>query len=617
MSVNVLKKKYQVVVIGGGMSGVCAAIAAARHGAKTVLIQNRSMFGGNASSEIRMHILGAGCHMSKSNLNETGILMEILLENKYRNPRQNFPVWDTVLWEKVKFQENLDFFLNTNMDGVETEGGHIRSILCHQNSTETEISVEGELFVDATGHGTLGKMAGAGYMTGTEGREAFGEPNAPELPNDSTNGNTLMFKAVKREKAVPFIKPFWAYDFSEEDLRHRLHASCKAAFSDGGALTGFEEGDSENLPEIANMDSGYWWIELGGQYNDIIAQGEEIRDELLRCVYGVWDHIKNKPGHGADCYELDWVGIVPGYRESRRLIGEYILTEQDVRANRLFPDAVAYGGWPMDEHVREGIFAFDSYPSRIFNFPGVYTIPYRCYVSRDVDNLFMAGRDISVSKMAFGSTRVMATCAIGGQAVGTAAALCLKHGVSPSMLGRSHIGELQQTLIKDDCYIPGVRREDPADIAPLARISADSAREGYEPCKVVNGIPRTVGEESNCWESITLPGRLTLTLEGTKKLSRITLLFDPDLTQEIMPSISAMLLDRQPQDGVSPVLVRDYELILWRGEELIYRLPVFDNYQRVNTLEIPGSPLCDRIELQVSKTHGYPSARVFEVRLYS
>ena len=211
----------------------------------------------------------------------------------------------------------------------------------------------------------------------------------------------------------------------------------------------------------------------------------------------------------------------------------------------------------------------------------------------------------------------MATCAIGGQAVGTAAALCLKHGVSPSMLGRSHIGELQQTLIKDDCYIPGIRREDPADIAPLARISADSAREGYEPCKVVNGIPRTVGEESNCWESTTLPGRLTLTLEGTKKLSRITLLFDPDLTQEIMPSISAMLLDRQPQDGVSPVLVRDYELILWRGEELIYRLPVFDNYQRVNTLEIPGSPLCDRIELQVSKTHGYPSARVFEVRLYS
>ena len=161
-------------------------------------------------------------------------------------------------------------------------------------------------------------------------------------------------------------------------------------------------------------------------YNDIIEDAEDIRDELIKCVYGVWDHLKNGGDHGAQNLDLDWVGIVPGYRESRRLEGDYILTENDIRANRIFPDAVAYGGWAMDIHTPGGLHDLDRQPSNVLNFEGAYTIPYRCYYSRNMENLMMAGRDISASKIAFSSVRVMGTCAIGGQAVGTAAAMAVQ-----------------------------------------------------------------------------------------------------------------------------------------------------------------------------------------------
>ena len=161
---------------------------------------------------------------------------------------------------------------------------------------------------------------------------------------------------------------------------------------EGGQLTKFEEG-SGRLPHFSNADSGYWWIELGGQYDDIIRDGEVIRDELLKCVYGVWDHLKNVGDHGVENLDLDWVGIVPGYRESRRIEGDYLLNENDVLENRIFPDAVAYGGWQMDEHVRGGIRDLDKIPSRILNFNGCYTIPWRCYYAKDLENVMLAGRD--------------------------------------------------------------------------------------------------------------------------------------------------------------------------------------------------------------------------------
>ena len=516
MSVHKEERHYEVVVVGGGMAGVCAAIASARKGVRTAIVQNRSMFGGNASSEIRMHIVGANAHGSKKNLGETGILLEILLENKRRNPYASFPVFDSVIWEKVHFQENLDAYLNTDMDDVIMDGKKVAAIVGHQNTTETEFTIYGDIFVDATGHGTLATMGGAAGRMGSEGRDEFHEPDAPTEPNQDTMGNTLMFSAVDRGEPVKFIRPDWAYQYSEEDLKYREHGNSIGSHMEGGQLTKFEEG-SGRLPHFSNVDSGYWWIELGGQYDDIIRDGEVIRDELLKCVYGVWDHLKNVGDHGVENLDLDWVGIVPGYRESRRIEGDYLLNENDVLENRIFPDAVAYGGWQMDEHVRGGIRDLDKIPSRILNFNGCYTIPWRCYYAKDLENVMLAGRDISTSKMAYGSTRVMGTCSVGGQAVGTAAAMAVKYRCTPREIGE-HIMELQQQLLRDDCYIPGFRNEDPLDYARSAKVSASACTGKNVPENVLNGVARPVQEESNCWEAPIGEEGASISLDFGKKL---------------------------------------------------------------------------------------------------
>jgi len=615
MSKHQKTRQYDVVVVGGGLSGVCAAIASARNGAKTAIVQNRSMFGGNASSEIRMHVVGASAHGAKKNLAETGILLELLLENKHRNPYASFPVFDSVIWEKVSFQENLDSYLNTNMDDVMMDGARVKAIICHQNTTETEYVFEAGIFVDATGHGTLATLAGAKGRMGSESKYEFNEPNAPEEPNDNTMGNTVMFSAVDRGEPVKFTKPHWAYTFSEEDLKYRDHGNTVGSHADGGEVVEFEEG-SGRLPHFSNVDSGYWWIELGGQYSDIILDAETIRDELLKCVYGVWDHLKNGGDHGVENLDLDWVGIVPGYRESRRIEGDYLLNENDVRANRIFPDAVAYGGWQMDEHPPRGIMDFDKFPTRVLNFDGCYTIPYRCFYAKDVENVMLAGRDISTTKMAYGSTRVMGTCAVGGQAAGTAAALAVKYDCTPRQVGE-HIQELQQTLLRDDCYIPGFKNQDVSDIARNATVTATGNTEGNEPENVINGISRPVGNDSNCWEADLGENGAAVTLHFDHKaeVSEVQITFDTNLTKEIMPSMTRNIRARQVK-GMPIELVKDYRIQMFLDGQEVFNRTVSDNYMRMNRIELDKKVECDSVAITVMRTHGIDKARIFEVRVY-
>lgn len=615
MSFRKKEAVYDLIVVGGGVSGVCAAIGAARAGLQVALVQNRSVFGGTASSEIRMHIVGANCHSSKPDLRETGILEEILLENKRRNPYAAFPVFDMIMWEKVYMENSITTYLNTNMDDVIMEEGRISKIVCHQNSTETEVILTGKLFIDATGHGTLGVMAGASFRIGSEAGSEFHEPTAPEVANRDTMGNTIMFLAADRGEPVVFEKPVWANTYTEEDLKYRSHVDEISVQVDGGGTGKPEEGKNQ-LPEFSNVDAGYWWIELGGDNRDIIEQGEEIRDELLKCVYGVWDHIKNQGSHGVENYDLEWVGMVPGYRESRRLEGDYILNENDVRSNRVFEDAVAYGGWPMDVHVPGGIRDLNSFASKVYNFEGCYTIPYRCYCSKNVDNLMMAGRDISTSKMAFSSTRVMGTCAVGGQAVGIAAALAVKYGCTPKQVGEQHIRRLQQELLKNDCFIPGFSNEDEGDWARTAAVCATSEQEGCKAENVINGVSRNVNGKVNCWKSASLqePQMLTLKLSGAHDVRQVRLTFDTDLSHEIQPSMIKHVRDRQGK-GLPRELVKDYNVSLLSGGTVVCTREVMNNGQRLNVLDFDGID-CDEVQIVVKASYGKDYASIFEVRIY-
>lgn len=586
---------YDVVVAGGGLAGICTAIAAARGGARTVLIHNRPVLGGNASSEIRMHICGADCHGKRKNARETGIIEEILLENRSRNAQHSFSILDTVLWEKVKFQENLTLYLNTQVLSIEMQEGKIQAVIANQLTTEKWLRFRGEIFADCTGDGFLAVQAGAKTRFGREAESEFGESYAPEIADSGTMGNTLMFCARDTGTKSVFKRPFWAYELSEEDLKGRGH--------------------SEIMDEVGNygVDSGYWWLELGGK-QDVIADGEEIRDELLKYLYGIWDHIKNKGNHGADNYELEWVQFLPGKRESRRIEGDYILKQQDLEEGKCFTDVVAYGGWPMDMHPPGGL-QQEGNATNYLHLKDIYGIPYRCYYSKDISNLMMAGRNISTTHIAFGSTRVMGTCAIGGQAVGTAAAMAVKRGCTPRQLGRE-ICSLQQQLLKDDCYLPGVKNKDGKDIALMSEVTASSWQEGWEPYNVINGISRMTPQGSNGWKPAEGLEQQWIKLKFNKrKIAGIILKFDSDLSSEIMISLSQVTRNSQ-HPGIPECLVKNYELCLSNSGEEMYRECVEGNFQRLKIHEIQEGTEADELILKINAVNGASDAAVYEIRLY-
>jgi len=612
-----IKKKYasyEVVVVGGGLSGMCAAIAAARHGAKTALIQGRHVFGGNASSEIRMHICGASESMAKPDLEEGGILYEMMLENKSRNDYYNFSIWDMVLFRAIKQEPNLTAYLNTVMEDCEMDGDKIRRISAYQHTTETMWTIDGDIFIDCTGNGTMGFLAGAEYRVGSEGKAEFNEEHAPDEPNNNRMGNTLLFKAVDRGHSVRFKRPEFARVFTEEELKYRTHSAVHGAKMKDAADDAYLRLTSYSTSAV---DYGYWWVELTGEKEDIIDEYEEIRDDLVSCIYGIWDHLKNGVEHGAENYDLEWVGMMPGMRESRRLVGDYILNENDVLSNRQFDDAVAYGGWAMDIHTSKGLYDFDVPPSTIVSFEGSYTIPYRSYYSKNVSNLMMAGRNISASKMAMGSTRVMGTCAIGGQAVGTAAALCMKYNCLPREI-RDHMNELQQTLLRDDCYIPGIRNTDEMDLARTAMVTATSSRKGFGPEQVINGLSRGEGDERNIWisEGIGPEGEtLSLELKEPAEVSQVRLTFDSNFNYAIKLTLSGKR-QRQQRIGVPIELVKDYTVTLWREGNKVAEKKVVDNVQRANIVNVEKT-LCDKITVTIHATNGAEDVHIYEVRVYA
>jgi len=606
-----ITEHFDVVIVGAGMTGLCAAIASARNGAKTALVNDRPVLGGNASSEIRMHICGATANMKKPELSEGGIVHELMLSNKRINDSYNFSVWDAVLFNAVKSEKNLTVFLNTTMFDATCNAGKVEKIECYQMTTERKITLSADFFADCTGNGTLCAFVGAKEHTGSEGRSEYNEPHAPEKANTDRMGNTLLFKAADVGHPVKFIPPVDIIHFTEEQLKYRKHS----AEIPKDILEKASENDMKMLFDGFAQDYGYWWIEIPGESDNIIEEYEDIRDQLVRAVYGIWDHIKNGGDHGADNFELVWVGMLPGVRESRRIDCDYMLNENDILENRRFDDSVAYGGWDIDNHVAKGLFDFDKIPSQVYPFEGSYNIPYRSYCVKGFDNLFVGGRCMGCSKLAMASTRVMGTCSIGGQAIGTAAAQLT---VSKKKNIRDiDIKKLQQTLIKDDCYIPLLTNEDESDLAKTATVTASSEAENYPAISVINGITRKIDGNNNSWKSDGLSDKgewINLALKNPSEISCVQLVFNSNFDIEKKITLSSR---RQKQQvlGIPEELVCDYDVILYKDNKETAREKIRSNYQRLNRVYFDNIE-CDAVEIKILNTNGCDSAEVFEIRIY-
>lgn len=447
------KISVDIVVVGGGLSGVSAALSAARSGASVVLVQDRPVLGGNASSEVRLWVLGATSHMGNNNrwAREGGILDEILIENQYRNREGNPLILDTILLEKVCTEDNIRLLLNTcvyevNMRDEQTIDEV--TAFCSQNQTKYILSAM--QYVDASGDGILGFLSGAAFRMGAESTDEFGELFAPTSEYGELLGHSIYF--YTKDAGMPV----------------RYHAPS-FALQDIAAIPRFKSFNAK--------DHGckLWWIEYGGRL-DTIHDSERIKWELWKIVYGVWHHIKNSGQFPeAENLTLEWVGTIPGKRESRRFEGDYMLCQQDIVEQRSHADVVAFGGWSIDLHPGDGVYS--PLPGcNQWHSKGIYGIPYRCLYSRNISNLLLAGRLISASHVAFGSTRVMATGAAVGQAVGTAAAMCIREGLMPGDLtGEKLIGVLQQHLLQAGVFLPGIRRDDRDDLVSSAQLEASSS----------------------------------------------------------------------------------------------------------------------------------------------
>lgn len=575
-------------VIGGGMAGLSASIAAARHGIKVALLNDRPVLGGNASSEIRMWICGA----QGENNHETGIIEELLLENSWRNTYPSYSIWDSILYEKARYQENLELFLNTYVDKVYSASVDEPNSLCisaiegSQMTTETRIKVNAKVFADCTGDGMIGALAGAEFRIGREARNEFGESIAPVQADSKTMGLSCLIQARETDRPQKFIPPLWAYQYrTDSDLPKREHT--------------------------VSGDQNFWWLELGGM-QDTIHDKEELRDELLKIAFGIWDHIKNHGDHGADRWALDWVGFLPGKRESRRFVGDYILNQNDVvREGRHFTDIVGYGGWTMDDHFPEG-FYYNEAGTIWHPAPSPYGIPFRSLYSKNIPNLMFAGRDISATHCALSSTRVQATCSTLGQAIGVAASIAVKSNLLPRDIANSKITDLQQTLMEDDCYLPFNRRGINS-LTASAKLSSNTSDSEL----LRNGYDRQIGTARNSWDG-KVGDWIIFDFGKTKKIDALRFVFDSNLSRTTHHMVSYYTM--APQDFiVPPELVRGFKIEAIRGEGTALEAweEVFlqaENHQRLVKVALDLS--CSKMKITILSTWGSSLARIFAVDCY-
>ena len=454
----------EVLVIGSGVAGVCAAIQTARAGCKTLLIEKDEVLGGNSGPNLGVHVSGA--HSYHPYASETGVCGELEEEAAWTHAKMNTHGWHYNIarqWESVmqrKLEESGVTVLKRHYAKMPiVEGRRITGVIVEDTGTFRAKRINVSHFViEASGDGQIAALAGATFRMGREGRSETGERSAPEKADKITMGASMTMVVHKSDRRVKFVPPPGTPEWQPSDLSHaRL-------FKPGDCLYSH----SAWRPEA---DLCFIWpTETGGQL-DTIKDDDQIYAELLKQCYSVWDHIKNK-AHAKESqnWDLIWISPKAGKRESRRFIGDYVLTQDDVEAAREFPDRVAYGGYFVDVHEPVGTRA----KVVCYSTPPLYSIPYRSLYSKDFDNLFLAGRLVSVTHLALGTVRLMKTGGVAGEAVGVAAGLCKKHNFTPRKLYASHVRELQQQLLRKDATILNLKNEDPDDLARTATVTATS-----------------------------------------------------------------------------------------------------------------------------------------------
>lgn len=500
---------YQIIVTGGGPAGFSAAIAAARHGRKTCLVSDRPVLGGNTSSEIRVTPHGAAAFHAYGR--EGGVFSEALTQDPVENYKTvaedggTNSIWDMILYDMAIRTKNLTLRLDASVYAVKMSNHKIKAVMAGVDRAETKLTLYGKQFIDCTGDGTIAALAGCQFDFGADSHDKYQEPHARlkhvSPKQNKTMGSTLTFQAVDSGQPIKFRLPSWAIKINNPEFF-------------------YAQGRDSGLKKFSWKKSGFWWIELATPWNTIY-DNEKLRHELTRWLYGIWNYMKNVDPHLKQItknYTLDWISQVPGKRESRRIKGLTILTEKDILGRRVFYDEIGYGGWNIDSHNIRGLLSH----SRLATDPQLiegtkfgastyikpYGIPLGSLIAKGVDNLFLAGRDISASHLAMASSRVAGTCAILGQAAGTAASVAIRHRVNSKDVDQNYIFEVQQSLLADEAFLPHVKNSDKNDLAKKAQVSASS-------CERLVGTgpnsPSRLGRLGNWPQGAHLPknGRLT------------------------------------------------------------------------------------------------------------
>ncbi|MBE5761118.1 MAG: FAD-dependent oxidoreductase [Clostridiales bacterium] len=546
-------------VVGGGLAGMTAAISAAREGLKVVLMHERPVLGGNASSEIRMWICGAHGRDNK----ETGILEEIALENLYRNPTKSFAIWDTVLYDFVKREENITLLLNCTCMDAKTEKGEfaydrdtkIVSVTGYQMTTQCFYDVSAKFFCDSSGDSILAPLTGAQFRLGREADYEFSEDVDTKTPDSMTMGMSCLIQGRQTHSEVKYTPPTWSTKLSKKDFENRE-------------------------PDIYNDTENFWYLELGGN-RDTIGDTELLRDELVSLAAGTWDYVKNSGEFDSKNWDLDFLGFLPGKRESRRMCGEYMVTQRDISSGRVFEDEIAFGGWPLDDHFPGG-FWHRGVPNTNFTTPAPYSLPYRALYSKNVENLFFAGRNISMTHMAMSSIRVMATCSLLGEAVGKAASIAVKYGVSPNDVYKQKLNELQELLLIEDSFLPSKKRQISDTCKNAALNCSDVLRNGQDRAhRIYLTDGQTAAYTANLGESITYSFE-------ADNIASIHIVFDSDLNRDTLPgsqcerthSTRANVRLDSPQMHMPKTLCRSFVLIGELNGEKTVLLDIDDNRKR-------------------------------------